>query len=454
MLHRLIALLVIVTTFASGQEYTQLRGKPNWVSGNLNYIWGITRNDDVVMSERPVSENSEWQEPGRQVQVNVNMHRPTKKRRPNCKKGQLFGQVPGKPSIEVCLNNPQEKQSMTQQKPITMFKQWKDRSTTSPATVNFNYPRDTILAKVYTIPIGQGDCNVISCNGGKNVILFDCGSKGGNEFKKIHRYRFLHGFFRYAESVTILISHGDTDHHNMIRKVFNTDFIKIPPRNMITVILGGNEADYRRDFLVWLRRIAANFHFQQGITLKNFCNNPDIWFQLAQGNLQARNKNEKGMLMKMSCKTCLSSLLFTGDMEGPTAINMATNPHYRNILRTTHYKMAHHGASNLANHPTWLAAIKPVEVHVSSMYNHGRYHHPRCEAIDRVQQYLGLAIGSPHAFTCFGPKGEPHDSWVYHRIYNTIPRRNTLCLIQLDFIAHRHATTRYFCGAPTDFVAN
>ena len=272
----------------------------------------------------------------------------------------------------------------------------------------------------------------------------------------LQRNGFLHKFFRVAKSVTILISHGDDDHYNMISRVFNTDF---PPKNMITVILGGNEADYiRRGFLAWLRRISANVHFQQGNTLENFCNNPDIWFQLVQGNLQSENKNEKGMLMKMSCRTCLSSLLFTGDMEGPTAINMATNPHYRDFLRTTHYKMAHHGASNLANDPIWLEAIRPFEVQVSSMYNHGKYHHPRIEAIQRVLWYLGLAIGgvghNPHAVTCFGPRGEPYDGLVYHRIYNTAPRRNILCLIQLDFIAYGHATTGYYCGEPTYFVAN
>ena len=175
MLHRLVALLVIVTTFASGQEYTQ-------------NLWRTTHNDDVVMSERPVSGNSEWQEPGKLVQVDVyHTQVPKIKSRPHCKAGQLFGQVPGKPSAEVCLNNPQEKQSKTQQKPITMFEQWKDRSSTSPATiqqVNYHYPRGYIFANVYTIPIGQGDCNIISCNAGENVILFDCGSKGGNIFAK------------------------------------------------------------------------------------------------------------------------------------------------------------------------------------------------------------------------------------------------------------------------------
>ena len=69
MLYRLVALLVIVTTFTSGQEYTHLPGKLKWVSGNLNYVWGTTRNGDVFMSERPV--RGQWQNLGRLVQVDV-----------------------------------------------------------------------------------------------------------------------------------------------------------------------------------------------------------------------------------------------------------------------------------------------------------------------------------------------------------------------------------------------
>ena len=67
--------------------------------------------------------------------------------------------------------------------------------------------------------------------------------------------------------------------------------------------------------------------------------------------------------MKLSCKTCKSSLLFTGDMEGKNAEQIAKN--YPNILESTHYKIAHHGASSKANKIEWLKAIKPVEAHVS-----------------------------------------------------------------------------------------
>ena len=150
--------------------------------------------------------------------------------------------------------------------------------------------------------------------------------------------------------------------------------------------------------------------------------------------------------MKLSCKTsCQSSLLFTGDMEGPTAQALATNKKYSNFLQSTHYKMAHHGASD--------KAISPVEVHVSHMYNHGSYHHPRCVAFNRLMSVNSVGMASayfaiPHDLTCFGEKNDnykAYDQQVYRRIFSTAPRYSKICLKVLSFIAGEEAVTEYFC---------
>ena len=161
----------------------------------------------------------------------------------------------------------------------------------------------------------------------------------------------------------------------MIRKVLNPYVITIPSKSKVTAILGGKEADYRSDLRTWLKNIAGRVEFLASAKRENFCSNSRIWFDLLPGNLKSGNGNERGMLMKLHCETCKSSLLFTGDMEGPTAKTMAANP----FLKATHYKMAHHGAATLANGKEWLKAIMPVEVHISHRYG-GRYHHPRCAA--------------------------------------------------------------------------
>ena len=69
--------------------------------------------------------------------------------------------------------------------------------------------------------------------------------------------------------------------------------------------------------------------------------------------------------MQLSRKDNPSTLLFPGDMEYKTADKLATEPLTKVQLKSTHYKIAHHGASTLANKKEWLDAIDPEEAHVS-----------------------------------------------------------------------------------------
>ena len=128
-------------------------------------------------------------------------------------------------------------------------------------------------------------------------------------------------------------------------------------------------------------------------------------------------------------------------MEGPTAKALANNQ--KSFLNATHYKMAHHG---LANEEDWLKAMNPTEVHVSHMYNHGRFHHPRCEAFSRLFKFcnnIGLHTGgvspSPHVYTCFEEDGTAEDGLTFYRIYNTAPRKDLYCLIVLTFVPNSQA---------------
>ena len=145
--------------------------------------------------------------------------------------------------------------------------------------------------------------------------------------------------------------------------------------------------------------------------------------------------------MKLSCSTCLSSLLFTGDMEGQAAEDIATNINKAGFLKCTHYKMAHHGVSAIVNKEEWLKAIMPVEVHISHKYN-GRYHHPCCAAVNRLTDYCGIGatVGATsillHNFACFGENEENYkvyESSITSRVFSTAPRENEACLIKLSF---------------------
>ena len=84
-----------------------------------------------------------------------------KQSRADCKADQLFGQIPGSSDIPVCVDAPLDKQSNTQRMPLRMFqpKQHQIHSSSSAKAMQHVIIIPDDLVQVYTIPIGQGDCN-------------------------------------------------------------------------------------------------------------------------------------------------------------------------------------------------------------------------------------------------------------------------------------------------------
>ena len=158
-------------------------------------------------------------------------------------------------------------------------------------------------------------------------------------------------------------------------------------------------------FITGLYQLLTKLHPQK------FCDNPAIHFEFQKSVVSNNQKNQNGLLMKLSCTTCKSTLLFAGDIEGRGATTMIKNN--PNFLRSTHYKMAHHGASSQANKKGWLEAIGPEEVHVSHVYG-GQYHHPRCEATELIEQLETLGTSATHPFTCFKDDGTPVPKNIQH----------------------------------------
>lgn len=309
------------------------------------------------------------------------------------------------------------------------------------------------VVQVHTLPVGQGDCNIITCNGGKNVIIFDCGSIGGFD-KKI--FSLIKSYFTRAKFVAILISHGHYDHYNKITNILK---ILTDKGGINTIaILGGESKDYPGYLKNILKAKTHNrIVYHDNLAVGNLCVDDTIYFDFIEArevHAQGSDINQKGMLMKLSCKHCQSSLLFSGDMQGKVADHFAMGTNLgKEFLRSTHYKMAHHGASDTANRAEWLKAISPVEVHVSHMYNHGSFHHPRCEAYERVKENCPIGTNGPipHAFTCFDRSDHETNKYVtkqkkiWYRIYSTAPTKDDLCLISLVFARGLEARTGYKC---------
>ena len=151
-----------------------------------------------------------------------------------CAAGELYGQVPGNSLSMKCFPKPQNTRSNTWQISCSKFD-------FSSKTLDSGSKIDTIdvLVQVFTLPIGQGDCNFIKCNAGKNVIVFDCGSGAANILQKQGIFQdSIDDLLDGVEDLTILISHGHRDHYNKIKEyIFDKYKDKV---KKLQVIVGGD----------------------------------------------------------------------------------------------------------------------------------------------------------------------------------------------------------------------
>ena len=355
----------------------------------------------------------------------------------HCKADELYGEVPGSDADPRCFDASPSKWGKLDKAPVRKY----DGNVTDGAL------------EIHTLPIGQGDCTIIYCPNKDYAILFDCGSSDsqGNTLTPdgIRRY------YRHVKNMTIIISHGHTDHYKFIPALFsNSRYLSM----INEVIVGGKESDYSNNLIKnWLQNVTKVHYLSNSFTMNdnyNFCYDERFKFEIIVGNSSRSStlKNERGIVMKLSCPSCLDSggrnvsVLFPGDMVGETAQKLASNF----SLNSMYYKMAHHGSSVKANKNEWLNAISPVEVHISHAYR-SRYYHPHCEAMDELVSLNTLGtemLKQKHELPCTINRNKNLIvKNVFHRVYSTAPRENEICYIVLS-ITPEETTTTIFCGPP------
>ena len=120
-------------------------------------------------------------------------------------------------------------------------------------------------------------------------------------------------------------------------------------------------------------------------------------------------------------------MLLPGDVEGAAATLIANTLDVH--LQSTVYKMAHHGASTLANSDTWLKPIRPISAFASSGYNFSNCRHPRCLTIQRIEKLNTIGTVPAHMFYCGNPPGQDPTPLPNYTLsmYATSPTANLLC---------------------------
>lgn len=273
------------------------------------------------------------------------------------------------------------------------------------------------------ISVGQGDCTMIFCPHNKDIVIVDMGASPGSVVVTATTIGDLltDYFQRYPKAKMYnLITHPNIDHYNYFETA-----VAGCAGNVGCFVLGGvsNPSGYGA-FGQWLQSSV----FKNRIYVINEgkpcygnteCsihppsqNNPNhrlipqfcgdgVDFTIMAAN-QGNTVNSKSTVLKVQFDNW--SALLPGDFETATA---QTNivAHYGPHLQSSCFKMAHHGAASQANFKNFLEAINPEVAFVSQMYpSDTSCHHPRCEAIERLQDVMSarrIAREEVSPFACW-----------------------------------------------------
>lgn len=327
-------------------------------------------------------------------------------------------------------------------------------------------PPPTNTLQVFALPVGQGDCTIMQCPNGK-IVVYDCGSSGGNRMSAVQVKTWLGSRVNNVEA--IFITHADRDHYNYLHEIYRNT------ANVQAVILGGPSARDRirashgntRNWLDALENANKLYFIRSGNEVNynprsssscignciatnqlramintDFCSNTSITFNILAANV-GTTANEQSIIMKVVVDQW--SMLLSGDMEGQASLDIA-----RQLgagLQSVVYKMSHHGASNKANKPEWLAAIRPQYAFASSGYNYGRCKHPRCETINRILNLNSITMTTAHTFQCGNPGGTPTVNTVFrYNMLGTSMNATYICL--LTYVSSTSSQPQKNCFPP------
>ena len=297
--------------------------------------------------------------------------------------------------------------------------------------------------------VGQGDCTIIACPN-NDLVIIDMGSTDGTTVTAEYINGQLKDYFAVHTSskMRVIVTHPHTDHYNYFqtgldRLVSYVDYFILSGQysqygtfkswldglvnngsldpNKINVINQGNKCFGNTDC-----KVSPKDKTTPVIDPQSLCgDDPTVKFTILAANLGSTT-NSQSAVIKVQYDTPMITVILPGDFETQDAQDELVN-HYQGTteMQANIYKIAHHGASRLANFQTFLNAIQPQVAFVSQAYPSTNNAHPRCDAIEGL-----LGIGSIKAvqhdtnlhspFACGIAAKTPHvyNRWC-HAIYAT-----------------------------------
>jgi len=259
------------------------------------------------------------------------------------------------------------------------------------------------LLHFYVLPSAGGDSQVIQCPNG-DLSIVDLGTSGQASDGYWHTNEitgFLQGQFHLIK--TVLLTHNHADHYVFLPTVLTSSQ---DLSGLANIHLSCTRGDLPLTINDWITSIQADDKVRlfnngracgpNGIPCEelDLCpGDPSVQVKVMAANLAncdiAFNRNIDSVIFKITHNEV--TVMFTGDFNDYTSAQDEDGPQksmvdfYGEELKVTVYKMAHHGAQEVASKVITCNAHSPKAIFASgNPFNNNRF--PRCDIFERFIQ--------------------------------------------------------------------
>lgn len=279
---------------------------------------------------------------------------------------------------------------------------------------------------------GQGNCVLLKCPNG-DFLLVDCGSSSKDIQKPNDNIRevieSIQNKVTTNNKITIIITHLDEDHYNLVPDIFPLPEWKNKIKKVIIGIGPQRKSTKDVNWLWdhWIKLLnpsvlveLINYEANKDITnyVPNLCEGAEIRLMVVNAmerqNLgvkvypgEADHWNANSIILKAGISTITNcSTMLTGDGNVPVSFRELLEIYDEIHLKTTIMLATHHGAAPHTNtdeirrvNQTWARKTNPSTLVFSSGY--ATYGHPRCSTIENYNTNSSLISTNKHKIPCF-----------------------------------------------------
>ena len=246
--------------------------------------------------------------------------------------------------------------------------------------------------EIHFLDVGQGDSTLVVCPNKKHILI-DSGSFPMVKIDNVRDY-ILKKIDRYERKIdTLVITHPDADHYNLVPEVLNG----IPISRILMV---GEELDYSLRFQKWLRvhsdpnnayslikkiTVLDSKDFTPPTSSSKLIDCGDAKVYILAAGIQAKTSRRNAMSIVLMIRHGNIEAILTGDATQDTE-NLIMERYSPDWLDADILKISHHGSVSTSPDPKWSQVVKP-ELAVISTSPFNKYGHPRKEVIEQLEPF-------------------------------------------------------------------